>query len=86
MRVQITERIAEYNVHRPPGEPEMTQRRLAAFLGVTEGAVSLWINGKRPVPMRTAFRIAGLLDCSVEDLFAPLDLHDVNQADAQVAS
>ena len=28
----------------------MSQSQAAAYLRVTEGAVSLWVNGKRPVP------------------------------------
>lgn len=80
MQVLISDRMAEYNDRRDPGEPEMTQRRLATLLGVTEGAVSLWTNGKRPIPLRMAFRMSRLLGCGVEDLFASHDLHDVNQA------
>lgn len=79
MQVQIVQRIAEYNKQREPGEPEMTQRRLAGLLRVTEGAVSLWANGKRPVPVRVALRMARLLGCRVEDLFTPTDLHNVNR-------
>ncbi|MBN1837881.1 MAG: helix-turn-helix transcriptional regulator [Spirochaetales bacterium] len=78
MRALITERIARYNEQRLPGEPEMTQRRLAALLGVTEGAVSLWTNGRRPVPLRMAFRIAEVLGCGVDDLFAHPSLQNVN--------
>jgi hypothetical protein len=39
VRIVIGERIGEYNVSREPGEPEMTQRRVAEALNVTEGAV-----------------------------------------------
>ncbi|MBN1459535.1 MAG: helix-turn-helix transcriptional regulator [Armatimonadetes bacterium] len=78
MRVLINEKIVEYNEHRPAGEPEMTQRRLAALIGVTEGAVSLWINSKRSVPMPTALQIAELLGCELGDLFAPDALQAVN--------
>lgn len=85
MRALITDRITEYNLRRLAGEPEMTQRRLASLVGVTEGAVSLWANGKRPVPLRVAFRIAELLECDVSDLFTPSSLHDINhqRADAR---
>ena len=29
---------------------DWTQRELAQYLGVSEGAVSMWVNGLRPLP------------------------------------
>jgi hypothetical protein len=41
MESALTHQIAEYNrLRRSEGEPEMTQKRLAELLGVTQGAVS----------------------------------------------
>lgn len=80
MVVRIVECIECYNRRRSPGEPAMTQARLAEALGVTQGAVSLWAHGKRAITVSTAFKIARLLDCQISDLFAmPSDSQHVIQ-------
>jgi len=72
MESALTHQIAEYNrLRRSEGEPEMTQKRLAELLGVTQGAVSLWATGRRSMTAQTAIEVAGLLSCRVEDLFTP---------------
>ena len=70
MIVRITECIDRYNRKREPGEPPMTQARLAELLDVTQGAVSLWVNGQRAIGVPTALKIAEILGCSLDDLFS----------------
>lgn len=73
MKVKLTERIDAYNWGRNRGEPPMTQARLAKALGVTQSAVSLWANGKRPMTVPVALRVAVLLNCRLDDLFSLAD-------------
>lgn len=35
----------------------MNQRELAEYLGVSEGAVSMWVNGLRPIPGPVALAV-----------------------------
>ena len=39
-----------------------TQKQLAQYLGVSEGAVSLWINGLRPIPHPVVLALQGRLE------------------------
>jgi DNA-binding XRE family transcriptional regulator len=50
-------------------EREMKQQELSEILGVTKQTMSLWTNGKSMPTLETAFKIANLLDCKVDDLF-----------------
>lgn len=50
-------------------ELHMKQNDLASELGVTKQTLSLWVNGKSSPTLETAFKIAKLLDCKVDDLF-----------------
>jgi DNA-binding XRE family transcriptional regulator len=50
-------------------ELEMRQQELSETLGVTRQTMSLWANGKSSPTLETAFKIAKLLDCKVDDLF-----------------
>lgn len=68
MRVAITECIERYNESLPEGLPPMTQARLASEIGVTQGAVSRWALGNRPVRVDTLAKIARVLHCGTEDL------------------
>ena len=38
------------------------QYQLAEYLGVSEGAVSLWVNGLRPIPGPVAIAVQAKLD------------------------
>ena len=38
------------------------QRELAEYLGVSEGAVSMWVNGLRPIPGPVAIAVQAKLD------------------------
>lgn len=40
----------------------MNQRELAEYLGVSEGAVSMWVNGLRPIPGPVAIAVQAKLD------------------------
>lgn len=68
MRVAITECIQRYNERLASDEEPMTQARLAAALGVTQGAVSRWAAGTRPVRVDLLAQIAQVLRCKPEDL------------------
>lgn len=70
MVIRISECIDQYNRIRQPGEPPMTQARLAETLGVTQSAVSLWVNGKRAMSVATGLKIAEVLSCGLQDLFS----------------
>jgi DNA-binding XRE family transcriptional regulator len=87
MKSRLADCIAAYNERLIPGQTPMTQSGIAAAIGVTEGAVSLWTAGKRSMQMESAFKIAQLLGCSVDDLFTlPRDLPRVNKRDKQSAA
>ena len=46
----------------------MTNKALAAKLGVADGTVSMWIHGKASPDIGTAVRIAELLDMTLQEL------------------
>lgn len=50
-------------------ELDMRQQELSEMLGVTKQTTSLWVNGKSHPTLETAFKIAKLLDCKVDDLY-----------------
>lgn len=50
-------------------ELEMSQQDLCGKLDVTKQTVSLWVNSKSYPTLETAFEIANLLDCKVNDLY-----------------
>jgi DNA-binding XRE family transcriptional regulator len=50
-------------------EREIKQQELSEILGVTKQTMSLWVTGKSTPTLETAFKIANLLDCKVDDLF-----------------
>jgi DNA-binding XRE family transcriptional regulator len=50
-------------------ELEIRQQELSDKLGVTKQTMSLWVNGKSMPTLETAFKIANLLDCKVDDLY-----------------
>lgn len=61
---KIKIRLAELNIK---------QQDLAKELEVTKQTLSLWVNGKRSPTLETAFKIARLLECKVDDLFDYID-------------
>jgi len=63
--------ILEYNrSHIQPGEPPMTQRRLAELAGVAEATVSRHVNGATTMSLAQAIAYARVLKCRVEDLYS----------------
>jgi DNA-binding XRE family transcriptional regulator len=60
LKSKIKVKLAELNIK---------QQELSGKLGVTKQTMSLWANGKSMPTLETAFKIAKLLDCKVDDLF-----------------
>ena len=50
-------------------EKKMTQTTLAEKMGVSKQTVNGWVNSKFPPPLETAFKLAQLLECNIEDLW-----------------
>lgn len=50
-------------------EKHLTGRGLTQLAGVTQGAYSLWEQGKATPSVHNALRLARALDTTVEDLF-----------------
>ena len=59
--------IAE-NIRRLREAKEMTQEDLAAALGITASAVSLWESGKRSMNVKQADKLAQALGVTLNDL------------------
>lgn len=59
--------IAE-NIKRLREAKSMTQEDLAAALGITASAVSLWESGKRSMNVKTADQLAQALGVTLNDL------------------
>lgn len=55
-------------------ELEIKQIDLSEKLNVTKQTMSLWVNGKANPTLETAFKIAKLLDCKVDDLFVFIEV------------
>lgn len=47
----------------------MTQKQLAAKVGVGESAVSLWLSGKREPTMSKLKRLCEAMGCKAEDIW-----------------
>lgn len=64
----LAHQIDEYNrTRRPPGEPVMTQKRLAGIVGTSPSLVSRHVAGQ-DMMLSTARRYADALRCSVDEL------------------
>jgi DNA-binding XRE family transcriptional regulator len=50
-------------------ELEISQTELAEKMGVTKQTMNAWVNGRMKPPLETAFKIAHLLNCKVDDLW-----------------
>ena len=59
----------------------MTQVELAALLGVTQGAIALWERGERKPDIVMLKRLALALNCTADDLLAPIPVEE--PADAE---
>lgn len=50
-------------------ELEMQQTEVAKTLGVAKQTINGWVNGRIKPPLETAFKIAKILECRVDDLW-----------------
>jgi DNA-binding XRE family transcriptional regulator len=50
-------------------ELDIKQQDLSEKLGVTKQTMSAWANGKSTPTLETAFKIANVLECKVDDLY-----------------
>ena len=57
-------------------EAGMTQKELAAAIGVTEPAISHYETGRRRVPVSLLVPITDALGCKLEDLFDETEEND----------
>ncbi|GIN22645.1 helix-turn-helix transcriptional regulator [Siminovitchia fordii] len=60
LKPKIRVRLAELNIK---------QQDLSEKIGVTKQTMSAWVNGKTMPTLETAFKIAKILGCKVDDLF-----------------
>jgi len=71
VRLDLNTAIDRYNCdQRQPGEPLMTQRRLAELVGTTEAMVSRHANGHVAPGSAMLVRYAKVLRCGIDDLFS----------------
>lgn len=54
-------------------EANMSNTELAQRLGVSKQTITNWKNGHNNPPIETAFKIAYILHCKVDDLFVYID-------------
>lgn len=47
----------------------MKQQDLSEKLGVTKQTMNAWVNGRSMPTLETAFKLANLLGCKVDDLY-----------------
>ena len=66
---RLAELIEAYNTRLDPGEPPLTQRRLAEMADLNEATVSRHANGVTSIDLRQAVAYARALGCSVEQLY-----------------
>lgn len=50
-------------------ELDIKQQDLSEKLGVTKQTMSAWVNGRSTPTLETAFKIANVLECKVDDLY-----------------
>jgi len=50
-------------------ELDMRQQDLSEKLGVTKQTMNAWVNGRSTPTLETAFKIANVLECKVDDLY-----------------
>lgn len=50
-------------------ELDMQQQELSEILGVTKQTINGWVKGRSMPSLETAFKIAKILNCKVDDLF-----------------
>jgi DNA-binding XRE family transcriptional regulator len=50
-------------------ELDIKQQDLSEKLGVTKQTMNAWVNGRSMPTLETAFKIANMLECRVDDLY-----------------
>ena len=71
MQFDLSQAIDSYNrTKRAPGEPPMTQRRLAQLVGTTESLVSRHATGQVSPGAESLIRYARVLRCGIDELFS----------------
>jgi DNA-binding XRE family transcriptional regulator len=71
VRFDLSGAIDSYNrTKREPGEPLMTQRRLAELVRTTEALVSRHATGRVSPGTESLIRYARVLRCGIQDLFS----------------
>lgn len=50
-------------------ELDVKQQDLSEKLGVTKQTMNAWVNGRSMPTLETAFKIANVLECRVDDLY-----------------
>jgi DNA-binding XRE family transcriptional regulator len=50
-------------------EIDMQQTALADQMGVTKQTMNAWVKGRVKPPLETAFKIAKILECTVDELW-----------------
>ena len=71
MQFDLSGAIDTYNrTKREPGEPPMTQRRLAELVGTAEALVSRHATGRISPGSESLIRYARVLRCGIEGLFS----------------
>lgn len=64
MKSRIRVRLAELDIK---------QQELCEKLGVSKQTMSMWVNNKSTPTLETAFKIAHILNCRVDDLFVYIE-------------
>ena len=65
------------------GNANLTQKQLAAKLGVSNSSVVEWENGKREIPLRHLIKLAELSGLSISDIFVPLKSENIGLDDEE---
>lgn len=53
----------------------LTQKQLAALLGVSQAAVAMWENGDRKPDIVMLKKLSGVLCCTADALLEPIDIN-----------
>jgi putative transcriptional regulator len=69
----MSDKIIRNRIEEKLREVHKSQKWLAEQLGVSENAISNWVNGKRDVSWDNLYEIADLLECDVRELIVPND-------------
>ncbi|MEM5592775.1 helix-turn-helix domain-containing protein [Niallia circulans] len=65
--------MLESNIKIRLAENRMKHQDLSKELNVTKQTLSNWVNGKSAPTLETAFKMAHVLNCKVDDLFTYIE-------------